>query len=74
MESENGMKFPTHEDLEGSAVALLRLQDTYKLKTDEIAEGKIQGTKRADKMNGKNKTFSNGNRLGNLGNSKTKTD
>lgn len=51
------MRFPTNEDLEGSAVALLRLQDTYKLKTDEIAEGKIQGTKRADTMNGIAKNF-----------------
>lgn len=40
------VKFPDQEDLEGSAVALMRLQDTYKLDTRDIAEGRIQGVQR----------------------------
>lgn len=39
------MKFPSDEDLNGAAVALTRLQDTYKLDTAEIARGEINGIK-----------------------------
>lgn len=46
------VKFPEPEDLTGAAAALLRLQDTYQLSTHEIAEGRIQGVKRADDMTG----------------------
>ncbi|XP_060074824.1 prolyl 4-hydroxylase subunit alpha-1-like isoform X2 [Ylistrum balloti] len=35
---------PSYEDLNGAVVALLRLQDTYKLDTDRIAGGDLQGT------------------------------
>ncbi|XP_071952055.1 prolyl 4-hydroxylase subunit alpha-1-like isoform X2 [Antedon mediterranea] len=35
---------PSAEDVEGAAVALLRLQDTYKLTTSAISNGSIQGT------------------------------
>lgn len=34
------MKFPTDEDLNGAAVALMRLQDTYRLDTSSLARGK----------------------------------
>lgn len=37
------MKFPTNEDLTGAALGLYRLQDTYKLDTHELAQGKIKG-------------------------------
>lgn len=36
--------FPDDEDLSGAAVALMRLQDTYKLETSALARGEIQGT------------------------------
>ena len=38
-----GMKWPSDEDLNGAAVALLRLQDTYKLDTDDLAKGELNG-------------------------------
>lgn len=34
---------PTYEDLTGSVSALLRLQDTYKLETTELARGNVGG-------------------------------
>ncbi|CAG9536720.1 unnamed protein product [Cercopithifilaria johnstoni] len=37
----NYVKNPTTEDLTGAAMALLRLQDTYRLNVKEIADGKI---------------------------------
>lgn len=39
------MKFPTDEDLNGAAVALTRLQDTYRLDTSELARGELNGIK-----------------------------
>ncbi|CAF0905886.1 unnamed protein product [Adineta ricciae] len=33
--------FPSFEDYTGSAIALMRLQDTYKLNTSDLANGKI---------------------------------
>lgn len=44
------IKFPTDEDLDGAAVALMRLQDTYKLSTKEMADGKIQGVQRSEPL------------------------
>lgn len=35
-------KFPTHDDLEGAAVALARLTKTYRLNTSDLANGKIK--------------------------------
>lgn len=35
------MKYIFEEDLVGAAIALLRLQDTYRLSVKEIADGKI---------------------------------
>uniref|UniRef100_A0A915BIH4 Prolyl 4-hydroxylase alpha subunit domain-containing protein n=2 Tax=Parascaris univalens TaxID=6257 RepID=A0A915BIH4_PARUN len=40
----DGVKYPQEEDLTGAAVALLRLQDTYKLDTHDLASGKIQNS------------------------------
>ena len=34
---------PTYEDLQGTVNALLRLQDTYKLDTSDIAKGSVGG-------------------------------
>ncbi len=45
-------KFPTEEDLEGAAVALMRLQDTYKLSTVRMADGIIQGIRAAEPLTG----------------------
>lgn len=39
----NAVKYPDEEDLEGAAVALLRLQDTYKLSTKELSKGIVAG-------------------------------
>lgn len=39
------MKFPTDEDLTGAAVALMRLQDTYRLETSSLARGELNGVK-----------------------------
>jgi prolyl 4-hydroxylase len=36
-------KFANEEDLTGAAIALQRLQDTYKLDTTEVAHGFIDG-------------------------------
>ena len=36
-------KWPSEEDLNGAAVALLRLQDTYKLTTEDLANGQLNG-------------------------------
>ncbi|ESO12774.1 hypothetical protein HELRODRAFT_184843 [Helobdella robusta] len=43
--------FPDSEDLSGSALALLRLQDVYALQTSEIAKGKIEGVVKSPDMN-----------------------
>lgn len=37
------LKFPSDEDLNGAAVALMRLQDTYKLDTSSVARGELNG-------------------------------
>lgn len=39
----NQLKFPSDEDLNGAAVALMRLQDTYQLETASIARGELNG-------------------------------
>ncbi len=43
---------PTTEDLEGSAQALLRLQDTYSLPTEKMARGELQGLKESATLTG----------------------
>ncbi|CAJ0581013.1 unnamed protein product, partial [Mesorhabditis spiculigera] len=37
-----GIRYPTTEDYTGAAIGLLRLQDTYRLDTRQLADGKIQ--------------------------------
>ncbi|GAB0097676.1 Prolyl 4-hydroxylase, alpha subunit [Sergentomyia squamirostris] len=37
------LQFPSDEDLNGAAVALMRLQDTYKLDTASVARGELNG-------------------------------
>lgn len=39
----NVLKFPSDEDLNGAAVALMRLQDTYDLDTSSVAKGQLNG-------------------------------
>ncbi|KAK6742230.1 hypothetical protein RB195_009848 [Necator americanus] len=39
--SNYGIRYPTEEDLTGAALGLLRLQDTYRLDTGDLAEGRI---------------------------------
>ena len=41
--SDTLSKLPDQEDLSGAAIALLRLQDTYDLPTENLAKGRIQG-------------------------------
>ncbi|KAK5975607.1 hypothetical protein GCK32_008133 [Trichostrongylus colubriformis] len=36
-----GIRYPTQEDLTGAAIGLLRLQDTYRLDTTDLADGRI---------------------------------
>ena len=36
-----GVRYPTSDDLSGAAIGLLRLQDTYRLDTKDLADGKI---------------------------------
>ncbi|XP_030756854.1 prolyl 4-hydroxylase subunit alpha-1 isoform X2 [Sitophilus oryzae] len=44
------MKFPTDEDLNGAAVALTRLQDTYHLDTSSLARGELNGVKYSSEL------------------------
>lgn len=37
------LKWPSEDDLSGAAMALLRLQDTYKLGTSDLARGRLNG-------------------------------
>lgn len=37
------LKFPSDEDLNGAAIALIRLQDTYNLDTASVARGELNG-------------------------------
>ncbi|XP_043212723.1 prolyl 4-hydroxylase subunit alpha-1-like isoform X3 [Amphibalanus amphitrite] len=39
------LRIPDDEDLNGAAMALIRLQDTYRLNTADIASGEIQGSR-----------------------------
>lgn len=47
------LRFPTDEDLNGAAIALMRLQDTYMLDTHSLAEGELQGKKYSRQLSGK---------------------
>lgn len=46
----DNLKFPSDEDLNGAAVALTRLQDTYRLSTASIARGELNGTKYSSEL------------------------
>lgn len=37
------LKFPSDEDLQGAAIALMRLQDMYQLETAMVAKGQLNG-------------------------------
>lgn len=50
--SRNDLKFPTDEDLNGAAVALMRLQDTYKLETAQVARGVLNGIQYSTGLSG----------------------
>jgi len=45
--------FPTSDDLTGAASALLRLQDVYALKTEQIAKGRLRGVKNSPELSGR---------------------
>lgn len=47
---KENMKFPTDEDLNGAAVALMRLQDTYRLDTSSLARGELNGVKYSSEL------------------------
>ncbi|XP_055848271.1 prolyl 4-hydroxylase subunit alpha-1-like [Episyrphus balteatus] len=44
------LKFPSDEDLNGAAVALMRLQDTYNLDTSSVARGQLNGVQYSTEM------------------------
>ena len=52
--SRSDLKFPTEEDLNGAAVALIRLQDTYKLETAQVARGVLNGIQYSTGLSGQN--------------------
>ena len=37
------LKWPSDEDLNGAAVALMRLQDTYQVEPQDLADGVLKG-------------------------------
>jgi prolyl 4-hydroxylase len=43
-------KFPTEEDLNGAAIAMVRLQDVYHLNTTEVAQGLLNGVQYPSNM------------------------
>lgn len=47
---EAPLRWPSEEDLNGAAVALTRLQDTYKLATKDLAEGNLNGVAYGPKL------------------------
>jgi prolyl 4-hydroxylase len=46
----DSLKFPNDEDLNGAAVALMRLQDTYNLDTAKLAMGELNGVQYSTAM------------------------
>ena len=56
------LSFPTEEDLNGVALALMRLQDTYKLDTSQLAQGSVLGMKAYRELTG-NVTTSHSQKL-----------
>lgn len=50
---EYSMLMPKNEDLQGAALQLVRLQDTYNLTMNDVAKGKILGRNTHIQMTGK---------------------
>ncbi|XP_032834595.2 prolyl 4-hydroxylase subunit alpha-1-like [Petromyzon marinus] len=48
--SAQRLRLPTEEDVTGAAKALMRLQDTYRLRTRDIADGNLPGAKFHDAL------------------------
>jgi hypothetical protein len=48
----NTILFPNDEDVEGGAIALMRLQDTYDLDAIDLSNGIIVGNQVAQSMTG----------------------
>ncbi|ETN72504.1 tetratricopeptide repeat protein [Necator americanus] len=48
--SRSQVRFPEEEDLSGAATAILRLQDVYKLDTNDLSNGIILGEKVSQKL------------------------
>ena len=48
----NVLRLPSEEDLNGAAVALMRLQDTYQLDTHALANGNLLGKKYSRQLTG----------------------
>lgn len=46
------LRFPSDEDLNDAAVALMRLQDTYMLDTHALAQGNLLGKKYSRQLTG----------------------
>jgi prolyl 4-hydroxylase len=46
--------FPTNDDLTGAVEALLRLQDTYALTSEQIARGDLMGAYDSPQLTGDN--------------------
>ncbi|CAF3797201.1 unnamed protein product [Rotaria sp. Silwood1] len=44
--------FPTFEDYTGSAIGLMRLQDTYKLNTSQLANGELSSKFKSKRLSG----------------------
>ncbi|EDX15020.1 prolyl 4-hydroxylase subunit alpha-1 isoform X1 [Drosophila simulans] len=47
---EYGLSYPSQEDVEGAALALVRLQSTYKLDVAQVAQGILNGVKYGSDM------------------------
>ena len=54
LSNDDGMIFPSEDDLNGASDALTTLQDTYNLDTHALAQGEIRGTKYASPLTGIN--------------------
>lgn len=48
--SKKEFKFPSEEDLNGAAVALIRLQDTYNLDAASLARGELNGVRYSSEL------------------------
>ena len=51
------LPLPTDEDLKGAAIALLRLQDMYRLDVHQLADGQLLGKRYSRPLTGKVNNF-----------------